>query len=84
MQLDESVIKKEISEFLKENFFLGDLTIKSNDSFLETGVVDSTGILELIGFIEEKFGIKIHDDEMLPENLDSIDNICTFLLSKVS
>lgn len=52
---------------------------QDDDSFLEKGIVDSTGILELITFIEEKYEISIKDEEMLPENLDSLDNVSKFV-----
>jgi acyl carrier protein len=51
---------------------------------LETGVIDSTGVLELVAFIEETYGIKIDDEEIVPENLDSIENITLFVTQKIS
>jgi acyl carrier protein len=54
-----------------------------NTSFLDNGIVDSTGILEVIGFLEETFGVKINDDEMMPTNLDSVSNISSFLTKKM-
>ena len=48
-------------------------------SFLEKGILDSTGILEVIYFIEEEFGMSVDDEEMIPENLDSVDNIVAFI-----
>ena len=56
--------------------------IAIEDSFMENGIIDSTGILELIDFTEETYGISINDNELLPENLDSLDNISRFILSK--
>ena len=56
--------------------------LKDADSFLETGILDSTGIMELILFIEESQNLKVTDDEMVPENLDSIDNLVAYIERK--
>lgn len=73
-----------ILNFIKDNFLLGnrDRQLKSSDSFLEEGILDSTGVLELISFIEEEFEIQIEDEEILPDNLDSIEKIVTFIKKK--
>ena len=57
-------------------------TFGNTDSFLDKGIIDSTGVLEVIGFLEETFGIKVDDSEILPENLDSVRNIERFVSSK--
>jgi len=74
----------EIRRFLAEIFFLGDdpASLPSSKSLIEAGILDSTGILELIGFLEEGFGIRVEDNELIPENLDSIENIVRFLTRK--
>ena len=84
MELDE--IQKQIREFIVETFLFGEDAedLKDDDSFLETGLIDSTGILELIQFLEESFEIEIEDEEMIPENLDSIARVTGFVGSKVS
>ena len=75
---------KIIRGFINDNF-IGDYgEIKEDDSFLESGIIDSTGILELIAFLEEKYGISIDDDEIVPENLDSLKNIADFLQRKLT
>ncbi|MDO9140486.1 MAG: acyl carrier protein [Methylobacter sp.] len=56
--------------------------LQDDDSFLTQGIIDSTGVLEIILFIEETFGIKVNDDEMLPTNLDSVNNLVDFVRSK--
>jgi len=73
-----------IREFLATNFFLGDdpAAIQGSSSLIEAGIIDSTGVLELVGFLEETYGIRIEDDELVPENLDSIDNIVRFVERK--
>ena len=78
-------IRSIIREFIKESFLFHDEDSKAGDSvsFLESGIVDSTGILEIVEFVEEKFCISIADDELVPENLDSIENLTRFVKSKV-
>jgi acyl carrier protein len=74
-------IESEIRQFLAENYFLGDdpSALSGSTSLIEAGVIDSTGVLELVGFLEDKFDIRIRDDELVPENLDTIDNIVAFV-----
>lgn len=75
----------EVREFIIENFLFGDRERFEPDlSFLETGVIDSTGMLELVGFLESRYKIQIKDDEFIPENLDSLDNIGRFLRRKLN
>lgn len=77
-------IKVKIKEFLQENYiFDSENGLDDDDSLLENGIIDSTGVLELILFLEENFQIKINDDEILPENLDSVNNICNFAKIKI-
>ncbi len=73
--------RQALRQYVLENCLFTDDGSKLQDSasFLETGLLDSTGILEIILFVEETFGIKVLDDEMLPENLDSIDALVTFI-----
>jgi acyl carrier protein len=75
----------ELRRFLAEKFLFGEArAIGGDESLLGSGVVDSMGILELIAHLEERYGIKIDDDELVPENLDSIANIRAFLERKLS
>jgi acyl carrier protein len=53
-----------------------------DDSFLENGIIDSTGILELIGFIEEEFGIEVRDEDLVPDNFDSISRLCRYIAAR--
>ncbi|MBT8358676.1 MAG: acyl carrier protein [Desulfobacterales bacterium] len=76
--------KEIIKTFIVENFLFGsDDGLKDETSFLEEGIIDSTGILELVTFLEEEFSIAIDDEELVPENLDSINNVTTFLERKI-
>ena len=73
-----------IRQFIIDNFLFGDDEgLEADTSFLEEGIIDSTGMLELINFLEETFAIEIADEEMVPENLDSISNITIFLETKM-
>jgi acyl carrier protein len=79
-------IEAKVREFISNNFLLHDDDIELNPetSLLEAGVIDSTGVLELVSFIETEFNIQIGEDEIIPENLDSIVNITTFVKKKRS
>jgi acyl carrier protein len=79
-------ISVEIKQFILRNFlFTEDTSALMDDaSLMEKGIVDSTGVLELVGHIEETYGIKVADTEMLPENLDSVNDIVAFIARKRS
>lgn len=73
-------IKVKIRAYIIENFLFGeDNNLKEDTSFLEEGIIDSTGVLELIEFLEEEFSIAIDDEDMIPENLDSLNNLEQFI-----
>jgi acyl carrier protein len=72
--------REKIRHFIRESFlFGGDDELRDDDSFLELGIVDSTGVLELVAFLESEWDLSIDDAELVPENLDSVDNIVGFL-----
>ena len=72
-----------VRQFIIENFlFEEDNNLKKDTSFLENGIIDSTGVLELVMFIEETYGITVDDDEIVPENLDSISSIAEYIKRK--
>ncbi len=76
--------KEQIRSFIYENFFFNDFSKELDDkqSFLEGGIIDSTGVLELVTFVEETFKINIDDHELIPENLDTVDQLVSFIQSK--
>ncbi|MDY6793062.1 MAG: acyl carrier protein [Thermodesulfobacteriota bacterium] len=77
--------KEKIKTFIVENFLFGSEDgLKDETSFLEEGIIDSTGILELVTFLEEEFSIAVEDEELVPENLDSINNVTAFLERKIA
>jgi acyl carrier protein len=74
---------EQIKQFITTNFYVADPAKLADDaSFLDQGIIDSTGVLEVVGFLEENFGIVVGDDEMLPENLDSVRNLTAFVERK--
>jgi acyl carrier protein len=77
-------IKNQVRQFIADNFILGaeGVTLTDDDSFLEHQVLDSTGFLELISHLEETYAIKVLDDEMVPENLDSLHSVAEFVARK--
>ena len=79
-------IKAQVRQFIADNFILGaeGVSLGDDDSFLEHQVLDSTGFLELISHLEETYGIKVLDDEMVPENLDSLDSVAAFVARKLA
>ncbi|MGZ5007773.1 MAG: acyl carrier protein [Methylobacter sp.] len=77
-------MKKTIRQYILENllFTEDESVLQDSDSFLDGGIIDSTGVMEIILFIEETFDIKVNDNEMLPVNLDSVDNLIAFIQRK--
>jgi acyl carrier protein len=77
-------IKQRVRQFVRDSFLFGaELDgFSDNDSFLERGMLDSTGVLELIRFVEKEFAVRFADHEVTPENLDSLDGIAAFILRR--
>jgi acyl carrier protein len=76
-------LKQDLREFVVENFLFGvDTDFSDDDSFMDTGIIDSTGTLELIMHLETEYGVTVEDDELVPENLDSINNLAQFITAK--
>jgi len=82
----ETKIRAELTEFIVANYLFGDTTRmpRDDDSFLEEGIIDSTGILELIEFLQSRFGVEVSESETVPENLGSIASLTRFVMSKRS
>lgn len=75
--------KREIRHFIVETFLFGqDSGLTDETSFLEQGIVDSTGVLELVAHLEKTYAIKVKDEELTPDNLDSINSIADFVAKK--
>ena len=78
-------IRDAVKTFVVENFLFGDTTqpLADTDSLIENGIVDSTGILELVAFIEDRYGISVSDADIVPANLDTLDRIAAFVECKM-
>jgi acyl carrier protein len=83
--MDATTIERDVRDFLTQNFPLADegSALGGEDSLIEAGVIDSTGVLELIEYLESNYDIQISDDEVLPDNLDSIARISRFVTTKL-
>ena len=77
-------VEETMRNYILENYLFTDdqSALSSSDSFMEKGIIDSTGILEVIYFLEDELGVTVEDEEMIPENLDSVDNIVAFVNKK--
>ena len=74
----------QIRNFIVENYMYGQNpeSLQNTDSFLAKGIIDPAGILEFVAFLEETFGITVNDDELLPENLDSVEKAAVYVRRK--
>ena len=74
-----------IRDFIIANFLFGQVgdTLKDDESFLASGIIDSTGVLELVGFLETEYGISIDNEELIPDNLDSVNKVASFVRRKL-
>jgi acyl carrier protein len=82
--IDQQDIQKTVRDFIQQNFIFDSNTVLANDeSLLGAGIIDSTGVLELIGYLEEKFQLQFGDDELVAENFDTILKITAFLQKKL-
>lgn len=79
-------VEREVRDFIVKSFYYGedDSGLEGTDSFIERGIIDSTGVLEIVNFLESRFKITLRDDELVPDNLDSIDRIVGFVTRKRS
>lgn len=77
-------LRQKLRSFITDNFLFGrvDSELSDDDSLVENGIVDSTGVLMLVAFLEQDLGLRIEDDEIVPENLDSINRLNTFVARK--
>lgn len=78
-------LNDELRQFVIENFLFGKpyKGFADDDSFIEHGIIDSTAVMELIAFLEERYRFKLQDQELIPENLDSINGLARFVESRV-
>ena len=73
-----------VRKYIIENFLFeaADASLERSDSLLDSGVMDSTGVLELVGFLEEEFEIEVKDEELVPDNFDSLEKIAAYIERK--
>lgn len=83
--MDDIKLKNRIRDFIIENSLNGysKKELRDDDSFLGQGIIDSTGILELVSFVEEEFGITVMDEELIPDNFDSISSLARYIPRKM-
>ena len=78
-------IEREIHSFVLTNFLFGQtVDLQPDDSLLGRGLIDSTGVLELVDFLEEHYEIKVEDEEVIPNNLDSVGKVAAYVARKLS
>ncbi len=77
-------IETDVRQYIVDKLLFGrtDTVVNGDTSFLESGLIDSTGVLELVAFLEEKFHVKVEDEDLIPANLDSINALIRFVESK--
>jgi len=74
----------QVREFIASNFLYGqERNFSDSDSFLAEDIIDSTGVLQLVSFLEETYGITIEDEELTPDNLDSVSSVTSYLARKL-
>lgn len=79
-------ISTSIREYIVRNFLFDDPAsmLPNDESLLKAGIIDSTGVLDLVIFVEDTFGFEVDSDELIPDNFDSIDHLATYITSKVA
>jgi acyl carrier protein len=77
-------LRESIRGYIIENFLFGDASPLQGDgiSLLDNGIIDSVGVMELVAFLEQDHGLEINDEDLVPENLDSVDNLVNFVSRK--
>lgn len=80
----KDAIDQKLREFITTHFLFGDTSnrLGDHDSLLEKGIIDSTGVVHLVSFVEEAFGITVKDEEIIPENFDTIGRLTLFVQKK--
>jgi len=79
----DASVQNEIRAFVIQNFLFGQgAQLADDESFLEAGIIDSTGVLELVGFLETTYGIAVADEDLVPANLDSVARVARFVERK--
>ncbi len=81
--MSDAAVRTRLREFVSKNFYMADpQAFTDQTSFLDQGIIDSTGVLELVSFVEGEWSLTVADDDMVPTNFDSIDALVKFVSSK--
>ena len=84
LNVSPAAVSADIRQFVIANFLFGDgASLNDNDTFLDTSVIDSTGVLELVGFLGKQFNVTVEDHELIPENLDSVTQVANYVCRKL-
>ena len=85
MNMNSETLKTQVRQYVVDNLLMGTngAELRDEDSFMQSQVIDSVGVVELVSFLEKHFSIKVEDQEMLPENLDSLNGIARYLQRKL-
>ena len=77
--------KEKLRGFIIENFMFGseNASLGDDDPFFDMGIIDSTGVLEVVGFIEEEFGVEVEDRELVPENFETVNKLAAYIDGKL-
>lgn len=83
--MQQSDIKQRVASFIAENFLFREdrSSISDTESLIDSGVMDSTGVLELVSFLEGELGLRVDDADIVPENLNSIEAITKYAAAKL-
>jgi len=76
-------LRQRVHEFFRSSFY-APRDLREDESLLESGVVDSTGVLEIVAFLESELGIEVPDEEILPQNFETIGRICDYIERKLA
>ena len=82
--MDKAAVKPQVRDYILDNFLMGGSRdqLRDDDSFLDQRILDSTGFIELVTFVETTFGIEVADTDLIPENLDSLNRVAAFVAQK--
>ena len=84
--VDADLLRAQVRDYIQQNFLFGDAGGSLNDAapLVEQGILDQTGVLELVLFLEETYGIAVAEDELRPEHFDTVDGIVSFVAAKLA
>jgi acyl carrier protein len=75
-------VRERVRSFIRDSFLVDDFT--DDDSFLQTGIIDSLGVMQLVTFVEAEFSVRVADSDLVPENFDSVERVSAFVQRKLA